>query len=173
MHKRFKLIACINTSLSLGKNNELLYHIKEDLKSFRRITIDNVVVMGLNTYLSLPNKSLKDRIMVVITSHAEQVVNADGKSIIVVPSIQEALNLCESKYSSKEWFIIGGAQLYKSVLDLDLVDTMYLTEVDDDVVGDVFFPPLNYDIWNKNQESQMLYDELNDVKYKFTIYLHK
>ena len=139
---KYIIIACVNKSNSLGLNGELLYKIKKDLLNFKRMTTNNVVIMGKNTYDSLPIKPLKNRINIVIT-------NKDGcdekENLYFVNSVESAINLCERFFLDKEIFIIGGGMIYKEFINL--ATEMRLTIVNDDTKGDTFFPKFNENEW--------------------------
>ena len=163
---KFKIIACINNNNVLGKDNSLIYNIKNDLSNFKRITMDGVVVMGRKTWESLPKKPLSGRVNVILTS--DKNFSADGA--IIAHSIQEVINICES--TNRECYIIGGASLYSSFLQLDLIDKMYITSVDDNSTGDAYFPVIGDD-WNIFYQSDFQHDDKTNLNYKFIIYSKK
>lgn len=165
---RFKIIACINHSLTLGKEGKLLYHISNDLKNFKRITSDGVIIMGSKTYESLPRKPLVNRINIVITRNKDYV--ADG--CIVVHSIEECIELCERKYHDKDCYVIGGGKIYEEFINRDLVDTMYITEVNSNEEGDTFFPNviMGSDKWKIFYQTDTQHDRPSKLNYFFTIY---
>lgn len=153
------LIAAIGKNNELGKNNDLIWHLPNDLKFFKEITMGKTVVMGFNTYKSLPKK-LVGRTMIVLTSK-----NINEEDIIIYHDINKLL----SDYKDKEIFIIGGASIYKAFIDK--VDTMYLTEIDaSDDKADVYFPSFNksewnYELFNENSD--------NNIKYRHVRYRRK
>ena len=145
---KFKIIACFNRKRALGKDNGLLYNIRNDLHNFRSQTLGNVIIMGRSTFESLPNgEPLKDRINIVITSNEEFCVDESFTNVYIVHSIKDAVELCEAMFEDKEVFVIGGGSIYKQFLDENLVDEMRLTVVNDDADGDVFFPEYNEEEW--------------------------
>ncbi len=124
------IIAAIGKNRELGKNNDLIWHFKEDMKFFRNTTIGNTVVMGRKTFESLPH-ALPDRRNIVITS--DKNYNADGAE--VVSSVEEAVE----KTKGDNVFVIGGGKVYSEFLNLS--DKLYLTEIDAECKdADVFFP---------------------------------
>lgn len=136
MH-RINLIAAIGAKTrALGKNGDLLYKIPDDLARFRRITKGHPVVMGRKTWESLPEtfRPLPERANIVITR--QEGYEAPGAA--VVPSIEKALEIARDSAKSEEVFIIGGGEVY--TLALPFADRLYLTLVEDDAEGDVFFP---------------------------------
>ena len=145
---KFKIIACFNKKRALGKDGKLLYHIENDLENFKRMTLDNVVIMGRSTYESLPNgEPLSDRINVVITSNQEYCVDCNYENVYIVHSIEDAVDLCEALFSDKEVFVIGGGRIYREFLEKGLVNEMRLTIVDDEEEGDVKFPEFDETEW--------------------------
>ena len=163
--KKFKIITCINYKNALGNKGELLYHIKNDLENFRRMTINNVVIMGRKTLESLPKgKGLPNRINIVISSDK----NYKAENCIVCPSIDDAITLCEQEYQNMDWYVIGGGAIYTQFLERKLVDTIYLTEVIDDTVGDTFFPNFREDeSWYCFYQSEAQH---NEPPYTFSIW---
>ena len=147
MEKNFIILACINQVNALGKDNKLLYHIGNDMKNFKAQTMGNVVVMGRNTFESLPGKKpLDGRINIVITNDKEFSIDAN-ESVYIVHLIEDALDLCETIFPDKDWYVIGGASIYEQFLAMDLVKEMRLTIVNDNADGDVYFPPIKEDEW--------------------------
>lgn len=165
---KYKVIACINHSLTLGKEGKLLYNISSDLQNFKRITNGGVVIMGSKTYESLPRKPLPNRINIVITRNKDYVANG----CIVVHSIEECIELCERKYHDKECYVIGGGKIYEEFINRDLVDIMYITEVNSSEEGDTFFPNvlMDNDRWYIFYQTDTQYDRPTQMKYFFRIY---
>ena len=134
----FSIIACIGKNHELGKDNDLVFHFKEDMKFFRETTRGHTVVMGLNTWKSLGEKPLPDR-QNMILSHIPLTNLPENTT-----QISDLDNFIEgNKDTNEEIFIIGGATVYK--LFLPFVNVMYLTEVDADTEADVFFPEFDKD----------------------------
>lgn len=126
------IICAIAENLAIGKNNQLLWHIPEDLKRFKEITSGHVVVMGQRTFESL-GKPLPERTNIVITD--DKSFNAEG--IVVCYSIEGALEKAK-EIEKEEIFIIGGGSIYKQFIDL--ADKLYLTVVEGNFEADTFFP---------------------------------
>ena len=126
----FTLIACVGKNNEIGKKGELVFNIKKDMEFFTRTTLSHPVIMGYNTWLSLPKK-LKNRKNIVISY--EDFAGPDE----VITNLDEFIEKHES--SDKEYFIIGGGMIYKRFLPH--ASSIYLTEVDATVPdADVFFP---------------------------------
>ncbi|MDR1950692.1 MAG: dihydrofolate reductase [Bacteroidales bacterium] len=162
--KKISIIVAIAENLAIGKDNDLLWHISEDLKRFKRITLNHTVVMGLNTFYSLPVRPFPNRRNIVIVD--ETSVKIDGCEMAY--SIEEAVDLCDN---NKENFICGGASIYRQFLPL--VDKLYLTVVYKDFEADTFFPEINYDEWNLIEKSEKLFDEKTQLTYAYLTYVRK
>lgn len=158
---KLSIIACVGKNLELGKGNDLVFHIKDDMKYFKEVTLNHVVVMGRKTFESLPSP-LKDRKNVVITR--SDVKLPDG--VLKYSSIEEFLD--SYKDYKDEIFIIGGASIYRQFIDL--CDKLYLTEVDKSVDADVYFPEFNKKLYEKEIVKE---GESNNLNYKFVIYRRK
>lgn len=130
------LIVAMDKNNGIGNNNKLLAHISEDLKYFKRVTDGNTIVMGYNTYMSLPKRPLPNRRNVVLTSK-----NIELEGAIVVNSIEELLKLLNTE---EETFICGGASIYNQMLPY--ADKLYITHIFDEFEADTFFPEIT-DEW--------------------------
>ncbi len=156
-----KAIVAVDKNWGIGKNNDLLFSIPEDMKFFRQTTLNKVVVMGANTLRSFPNASpLKNRTNVVLSTSIER------DDCVIVKSIDE-LKTQLKKYPSDEVFVIGGARFYQTMLDY--VDEIFVTKVDADGDATAFFPNLdeleNWACVNEGEEIQT-----NGYKVRFTTY---
>ena len=128
-------IVCVDNKWSIGKNNDLLFHLKEDMKFFKNKTTDHVVAMGENTLLSLPGrKPLKNRINIVLCPEGHEY-----EGCVCVHSFDEFI--IKLKACAGEVYIIGGGMLYNSMLNY--YDKVYVTKVEADGEGTVFFPNLD------------------------------
>ena len=133
---RISIIAAIGASdRGLGKGNDLLYKIPDDLARFRDLTRGHPVIMGRKTWESLPEKvrPLPERLNIVITRQA----GYEAKGATVAPSVEDALATARA-VASNEIFIIGGGEIYK--LGLPHANRLYLTLVEEEKEADVFFP---------------------------------
>lgn len=158
-----KAIVCVDNNWGIGKGNQLLYHIPDDMKYFKEKTWGSTVVMGLNTLKSFPGGNpLKNRVNIVLCDD-DSFYRDD---IILVKSIDE-LNEVLTEYDTDNTFIIGGASVYRQLVPL--CDTVYVTKVDGSKEADVFFPNLDEDErWICSEESEEM--DYKDLKYKFTVY---
>lgn len=136
---KLSIIVAIAKNGVIGLNNNLPWHLPEDLKRFRAITTGHHIIMGRKTYESL-GRLLPGRTTVIVTRNKNYQV--DGA--LIAHSIEQAISLCPN---DSEVFLIGGAELYQA--GLSLADKLYITEVDLDVVGDAFFPYLDLTNWQE------------------------
>ncbi len=130
----------------IGKNNELIWHIPEDLKRFKALTLGKPCLMGRKTFESILaqlGKPLPGRTNIVISRTPRTYEGA-----IACASLQLAIKAARED-GAQDIMIIGGAQIYKEALEADLVDRIYLTRVHQSPEGDAFFPPLPADQWRE------------------------
>lgn len=135
---KVNIIAAIGQNRELGNNNQLLWHLPEDLKRFKELTASHPVIMGRKTFESIPAKfrPLPGRTNIVITRNSE---NNLGEGVLIANSLAEAIKQAEQSTSSDEIFIIGGGQIYTQ--GLPLADRLYITLIDKSFPeADVFFP---------------------------------
>lgn len=120
----------------IGCKGELLWHIPDDLKRFKELTLGHPVIMGRRTWESLPAKArpLPGRTNIVVTRN--EAYEAEGA--LIAPSFSEALSLARNAEGAEEIFIAGGTEIYQCALPF--VSHLYLTRIDDEKEGDAFFP---------------------------------
>lgn len=151
------MIASVGKNMELGKNNNLIWHFKEDMKFFKETTMGHKVIMGRKTYESLPG-NLPGREMIVISTKT-----VDG-DVTVFNDINSIVD--KYKNSQEEIFIIGGASIYKEFLPY--ASKIYLTEIcAEDLAADTFFPSFNKDDWNKVIISENVE---NNIQFKMCLY---
>lgn len=129
------LIVVVDEKWGIGKNNGLLFRLKKDMKHFRETTTGKVIVMGANTFASFPNGALPNRVNVVLDSSGEQ-----HEGTVSVSTLDE-LDKVLSKYNTDDVYVVGGAMVYK--LMLDRCKTAHITKVKADGQAQVFFPNLD------------------------------
>jgi dihydrofolate reductase len=152
------LIAAIGKNRELGKDNDLLFQIPEDMKFFREKTRGHTVIMGRKTYESI-GRPLPNRTNIIISRSLD--VNIQSSEVKIVYSIEEALELAKT-IEKEEIFVIGGAQIY--ALALPFADKLYLTLVNKEVKdADAFFP--DYSGFNKIISQRKSKDE--NYEYEF------
>ena len=158
------IIVAIAENMAIGKNNDLLWHISEDLKRFKRITSGHPVIMGKRTFLSLPRRPLPGRRNVVISD----VPGEEIEGCEMAYSIEQAIAKCDPE---TENFIIGGASVYMQFLPH--TDRLYLTRVHKSFDGDVFFPDIDYNEWEMLSKEDFSGEGMNDFDWSNEIYARK
>jgi dihydrofolate reductase len=156
---RISLIVAKSLNGVIGKNNKLPWHLKADLQHFKKLTTGHHILMGRKTFESL-GKPLPQRMHLVISNNPQ----TGTEQVQWFNSVFRAIKQAERNGES-ELFIIGGGQIYKTALSL--VDRLYLTEIQAQVEGDAFFPPLSLKNWNLLSEQVFSQDAEND--HPFTI----
>ena len=151
------IVAAVGKNNALGRGNDLIWHIKEDLKNFKDLTMGKYIVMGKNTYKSLP-RHLEGRKYIVLSSSLDNI--DDG---MLFKDFNKLLEFV--KNLDEEIMIIGGASIYK--LFLPYANKLYLTEIDSEEQADVNFPKFNKDDYTRSVVSN---SEVNGLKYSFVIY---
>lgn len=155
------IIVAIASNNAIGRNNELLYHMPNDMKRFKETTTGHTIIMGRKTFNSFPRRPLPNRRNIVLAS--ENNIPEDKQGAEWMTSLPQALN--ESK-NDGEVFIIGGASVY--VQALSLADKIYLTIIDDEPQGaDSFFPEIDYNEWKVESEEKFPADEKHAHPYSF------
>ena len=163
------LIVAMDEKRNIGKDNKLLWDIKEDLQLFKQFTENNIVIMGRNTYQSI-GKPLPKRMNIVLTKNSSWLSNLDIKYIIngklfIYNSIEVVLRKLKKYLNIKyKIFVIGGSQVYKEFLDKGLVDNLYISFVKGTYNGNVKFPLIDYDKWELVEEKD--FDKFIFRKYK-------
>ncbi|MDA3942495.1 MAG: dihydrofolate reductase [Bacteroidetes bacterium] len=151
----FSIIVAIAKNRAIGRNNDLLWYISEDLKRFKRITTGHTVIMGRNTFKSLPKGPLPKRKNIVITDNPEDCTLPEmypDRDCMMVDSIKKAMDACNPK---DENFVIGGESIYKQFLPY--ADRLYLTLIHENVTdADVFFPDFAPEKWTEIEREDHL-----------------
>ncbi len=161
------IIVAIAKNFAIGRNNDLLYHLPNDLKHFKQITTGHTIIMGKNTFDSFPKRPLPNRRNIVV-AFPEQIPQ-DKEGAEWMTSLDEAF--AESA-NDGEVFIIGGAYVYKQTFPL--VDRLYLTIIDDEPDNaDVYFPAIDWDEWVELSREHHDADERHAHAYDFCVFKRK
>jgi dihydrofolate reductase len=158
------IIVAIARNYAIGKDNDLLWHLPDDLRRFKRITSGQCVVMGKKTWESLPLRPLPGRKNIILTDNPEDCFECSHTAF----SIDDALDKCAG---SKEVFVIGGGSVYRQFMDV--ADRLYITWVDKDYEADTFFPEIDPQIWKSTEEEGPFFDEANNFHYRYVTYLRR
>lgn len=157
-------ILAMDENRVIGKNNQLPWHLPEDLKFFKRVTMGHPIAMGRKTHESI-GRILPGRENIIITRNRDFTC----EDCTVFYSIDDFINYCNEK--DDEVFVIGGAEIFKELLPV--VDRLYLTMIYEQFEGDTFFPELSLDHFELVSKETGIRDEKNPYDYEFLIYHRK
>ncbi|MPR33081.1 dihydrofolate reductase [Salmonirosea aquatica] len=157
------LVAVSNNGV-IGRDNQLLWRLPDDLKRFKQLTQGHPIIMGRKTFESI-GKPLPGRTSIVITRSPGYI--AEGT--YVVNSLEEALTVAR-QHHSEEAFIIGGGEIYRQVQEKKLADRLYITRVLADIEGDTFFEVLDEAKWQLVSEEFHDVDERHPIAFSFNNY---
>ncbi len=155
-------IAAIGKNRELGKGNELLWHIPDDLKRFKELSLGHPIILGRKTFESIVamiGKPLPGRTNVVVTRD----LGWRHDSVVIATSIEDALEKAKQAPGGEKVIIGGGAEIYS--LALPYTDTLHLTLIDDSKEADSFFPEYEAVFTHKVFEEER---EWNDLRYRWT-----
>ena len=154
------VIAAVAKNRAIGYENKLIYWLPNDLKRFKALTTGHTIIMGRNTFLSLPKGALPNRRNIVLSRSTKDFPGCD-----VYSSLEEALKHCTP---DEDIYIIGGASVYRQALKI--ADRLCLTEINDtQEKADTFFPP--YDDWKEESREDHEKDERHEYEYSFVDYI--
>ena len=157
------IIVAISDNNAIGRNNELLWHISEDLRFFKRTTLGCPVIMGRRTFESIGH-ALPKRVNIVISRGFNT-----AEEVAVAGSLDAAFKVAEETNLEK-CFVIGGGQIYSQALPL--VDRLIVTHVHTVIEGaDTFFPQIDPEVWHVAQRSELLHDEESGYDFEFVEYI--
>ena len=165
---RISIIAAVAKNLAIGYDNQLIYHLPNDLKRFKKLTTGNTIIMGRRTYESLPKGALPNRRNIVLSSQANMLEFPGADAF---KNLQEAIFDCQLRCeqgdtSASEVFIIGGASVYQEAIDI--ADRLCLTFIDDTpALADTFFPCFDDTNWKETFREDHDVDEKHSVPYSF------
>jgi len=158
---QLSIIVAVAHDRVIGVNNTLPWHLPEDLKRFRALTMGHHIIMGRKTYDSL-GRLLPGRTTVIVTRNE----NYQVEGALVANSLEDAIALCEN---DDEVFLIGGAELYQA--GLKLAHKLYITEIELDVVGDAFFPALVSEEWQETEREAHTSEK--GLNFNYVTYIRK
>ena len=160
---RLSLLVAMAKNRVIGRDNKLPWHLPADLKHFKFLTMGKTIVMGRKTYESI-GKPLPGRVNIIITRQAGYEV----PGATVVSSIDDALLMCEKIRSiNGENFIIGGEELYRQTLKI--CQRIYITEIQRDFEGDVYFPEVDPNEWEETQRDKHISENDTNLEYHFVV----
>lgn len=156
-YSNISIIVAIAQNFAIGLNNELLFHLPDDLKRFKKITTGKALIMGRRTFLSLRKGPLPNRRNIVISD----VPNETFHGCETVGSVEEAIKLVQNE---PEAFIIGGGMIYRQFYAI--AGKLYLTLVHKDMNADTYFPAIDFNEWQETAREDH-FDEANDFDYSY------
>ena len=158
---KLAMIAAIAENRAIGNNNELIYWLPDDLKRFKKLTTGHTIIMGSNTFRSLPKGALPNRRNIVLS---RKKIAFPGTEVF--PSLEEALKSCTHEETV---YIIGGEQLYNYAISL--ADELHLTEVKNTPKeADAFFPKWDTEEWKETYREEHSKDDKHQFDFSFTTY---
>ncbi len=159
--RNVSIIVAIAQNNAIGKDNRLLWHLSDDLKRFKKLTSGHTLIMGRNTFLSLPNGALPNRRHIVITDIPGESFEGCEMAHSIHSTIELAGNL-------QECFVIGGGLVYAQFLPV--AGKLYLTSVHESFEADTFFPEIDFLQWDVVFTETMDADEKNEYPHTYTEY---
>lgn len=162
------LIAAMASNRVIGRNNDLPWHLPDDMKYFMQTTTGHHCIMGRKNYDSIPAKykPLPQRTNLVVTRQK----NLHAPGCTVVGSIDEALKIAAGS-GETEAFVIGGAEIYQ--LGLPHAHRIYLTEIDAAIAGDTYFPAFDHTAWQETSRKHHAADARHAFAFDFVVYEKK
>ena len=159
------IIVAIANENVIGKDNQLIWHLPEDLKRFKEITTGHKMIMGRKTFESL-GRVLPNRKHIILCNDMQ--MDIDNENVEILDDISKL-----DKYinSDEECFVIGGATIYK--LLMPYANKMYITKINQDFEGDVWFPEIKEDMWQEISREKGLKNEENPFDYDYITYIKK
>lgn len=168
------LIACISKNYGIGYQDKLLFNVPEDMKHFKDLTMNNIVIMGRKTLFTFKNKDpLPSRINVILTNNTKLKNDYKNYNDVFFTEDKEStlklINILKKQYPEKEVFIIGGESIYN--LFFNEVNTCYITEVFEDKLCDTYLPKISEEEFIKTYESDIKIYQNNN--YRFITYIRR
>jgi dihydrofolate reductase len=163
LNPKISILVAMAKNRTIGINNTLPWRCPEDLKHFKALTMGHHMIMGRKTFDSI-GKPLPGRTTVVVTRNA----NLKIEGCVIAHSLQEAIAACAG---DEEIFIVGGAELYAQ--SIPLADTLYLTEIQQEISGDAHFPAINHSEWQETAREKRTQEQPQALEFHFTTYSRK
>ena len=162
------MIAAVAANRVIGKDNDLVWRLPDDMKYFMQTTINHFFIMGRKNYESIPHKyrPLPNRENIIVTTQTDY----QAPDCIIAHSIEEALDYAKD-HNEQEVFVIGGGQIYTK--SLPLAQKLYITEVNHDFDGDTYFPNYDKNNWQEVSREHHDVDDRHLYNFDFVIYERK
>ena len=163
-NQELTIIVAAGENDAIGKDNDLIWHLSDDLKRFKTLTNNHYIIMGRKTFESFP-KPLPNRTHVVITRQNDYQV---PEGVIIVNSLEDAINAAKN---DTQPFIIGGGEIYKQAMSF--ADRIEITRVHHEFEADTFFPKIDSSIWKEIDNVFHKKDDKHDYEFSFLTYKRK
>jgi dihydrofolate reductase len=160
--RNISIIVAIAENRAIGRDNQLLWHLSDDLKRFKKLTTGHTLIMGRNTFLSLPNGALPRRRHIVISDVPGEIF----EGCEMAGSVQCAVEMAGT---TEECFVIGGGMVYAQFLPL--AGKLYLTRVHHSFEADTYFPEIDFSQWNPVHSESVEAGENNEYPHTYTEYI--
>ena len=160
---RISLLVAMAKNRVIGADNRIPWHLPNELKLFKALTMGHHIVMGRKTYESI-GRLLPGRTSVIVTRQRDYTV----PGAVVAHSVKEALDACKD---DDECFVIGGADLFRETLPV--ADRLHLTVVDAEPEGDTFMPDFDMSAWRETSSQPFPADDKHAYPYRHTVYERK
>lgn len=155
---KISIIVAVADNGVIGSDNQLIWHLSDDLKNFKKITSGHIIIMGRKTYESI-GRPLPNRTNIILS----RIKNYDVEGCIVFHSLDEALTFSRER-GEEEVFIIGGEAVYNAAYEI--ADKLYLTKVHASPEGDAFFKQIRFEHWNQISKVYIPKNDQNDFEYE-------
>jgi dihydrofolate reductase len=159
---KVSLIVAIDSERGIGKNNDLMWHLPNDMKFFKETTENHIVVMGRKNYDSIPEKyrPLSNRLNVVLTRNA----NFQALGCKTFNSLESCFEYFKNE-TERTIFIIGGGEIYKMALESNQIDEMFITYINKEYGADTFFPDFDESKWKVEEIRSQDVDERHEATF--------
>lgn len=144
------VIVALDKNYLIGKNNQILWNVPEDLTLFKEKTTGNFIIMGRKTFESI-GRPLPNRVNIVISNTMENDFDFHELTFeellnktVIFHSIEEGISFCKN-FSEKDIFIIGGAKIYQEVISKNIFDKLCISHIEGNFKGDIYFPKINFE----------------------------
>lgn len=155
------IIVAVSDDWGIGKKNDLLWHIPEDMRRFKKLTMGKCVIMGKKTWESLPKRPLPGRKNIVLTDVPGDCIDCS----VTAYSIEDAISKCDK---NEEMFVIGGGSIYRQFIPV--ADRLYITHVHQKASADVWFPVIDMRKWKVIEKEECISEDDNRIPYSYVVY---
>lgn len=166
-----KLIVAMDNNRGIGKDNDLMWHLPSDMRFFKETTLNQIVIMGRKNFESIPEKfrPLPNRENVILTRQKD----FTAENCLVFNSIRDVILHFKPDRTGRDLIFIGGGEIYKEILESDVIDEMLITHVDHVFDADTFFPEIEEGKWKVKSLFSKEIDEKNNFAFEVKQYSRK